>query len=172
MRETHGMWQLDLPDLIRMNQLVRGRVDFEGFEGWYAALQPAQRLALTDSLCEFAHQAGVTDAAWDEALVTARLPPAHPVVSRMLQCRRDEFPDSLGMHGVLTALGGDELATAFRLFVALFGAAEGRVYRGERKAWCNHWWHRDLLDERVVRDLLADPGYYRTAMRDDDRVKG
>jgi hypothetical protein len=47
-----------------------------------------------------------------------------------------------------------------------------RVYRGESKECCNHWWHRDLLDERVVRDLLSDPHFYLTAMKDDDRIKG
>ncbi|MDB5310195.1 MAG: hypothetical protein JWO38_4397 [Gemmataceae bacterium] len=171
MREYHGTWQLDLPDLIRMNQLVRRRVDFEGFENWYAALMPAQRLALTYCLCEFAHQAGVTDAVFEEALAVARLSADHPIVARLLGCRRNGVSGLLGMYEVLTALGDADLAVAFRLFVSLFGAAEGRVYRGERKDWCNHWWHRDLLDERVVRDLLSDPEYYRTAMRDDDRLK-
>jgi hypothetical protein len=162
---------LDLPDLIRMNQLVRRRVDFEGFDAWYAALPPAQRLSLTDCLCEFAYQAGVNNAVFDESLATAHLPANHPVVARLLESRRDGFPHQFGMHEVLSVLGEADLAVAFRLFVSLFGIAEGRVYRGEKKDWCNHWWHRDLLDERVVRDLLSDPEFYRTAMSDDDRVK-
>jgi hypothetical protein len=171
MREYNGTWQLDLPDLIRMNQLVRRHVDFNGFEEWYAALLPAQRLALTECLCEFAYQAGVTDAVFDEALAAASLPADHSVITRLLECRRNEKSNLLGMYEVPVSLGDADSEVAFRLFVSLFGAAEGRVYRGERKDWCNHWWHRDLLDERVVRDLLSDPAYHRTAMQDDDRLK-
>lgn len=46
------------------------------------------------------------------------------------------------------------------------------MYRGESPEYCNHWWHRDLLDERVVQDLLNDPRYYVTAMKDDARIQG
>ena len=59
----------------------------------------------------------------------------------------------------------------FRFCVFLFGVAEGRVFSRETREHCNHWWHRDLLDERVVESLLADPTYFRTAMRDDERIK-
>jgi hypothetical protein len=58
MLEHEGAWCLELPDLIQLNQLVRGRVDFDGFASWYTPLLPAQRIALTFCLCEFAHQAG------------------------------------------------------------------------------------------------------------------
>jgi hypothetical protein len=37
------------------------------------------------------------------------------------------------MYGAMTSLGEADLAVAFRLFAALFGAAEEEVYRGERK---------------------------------------
>ncbi len=33
-------------------------------------------------------------------------------------------------------------------------------------------WHRDLLDERAVRDLLNNPRFFRAVMKDDDRIKG
>ena len=55
--------------------------------------------------------------------------------------------------------------------IALFGTAEGRAYRGDTPERCTHWWHRDLSDRRVVHDLLNDPNYARTSMRDDDRLK-
>jgi hypothetical protein len=57
------------------------------------------------------------------------------------------------------------------LIVLLFGIAEGRVFRAETKATCNHWWHRDLTDERVVQDILNNPKFYTTSMKDDDRIK-
>ena len=165
------MQGFELPDLIRVNQLVRGRIDFDGFRAWYDTLPPEQRRALTYLLCEFAHQAGVRDDTWDEALAASGLPASDPVVQRLWSARRAEFP-VFPLYEFVVAVPEEDLPTVFRLFVYLFGTAEGAVYRGERKEWCNHWWHRDLLDQRVVRELLADPRFYMTAIKDDDRIKG
>jgi hypothetical protein len=165
---VHGF---ELPDLIRVNQLVRGRIDFDGFRAWYETLPPEQRRALTYLLCEFAHQAGVRAGTWDEALAASGLPASDPVVQRLWFARRAESP-VFPLYEFVVAVPEEDLPAVFRLFVYLFGTAEGTVYRGERKEWCNHWWHRDLLDERVVRELLADSRFYMTAMKDDDRIKG
>jgi hypothetical protein len=54
-------------------------------------------------------------------------------------------------------LSDADRAVVFWLFVFLFGVAEGRVYQRETPEHCNHWWHRDLLDDRVVRDLVTNP---------------
>lgn len=161
----------ELPDLIRVNQLVRGRIDFEGFRSWYVVLPPEQQRSLTYLLCEFAHQAGVNDATWDEALAASGLLVSDRGVIQVLSAGRGEHP-IFRLYDLLMSVPEEELPTVFRLFVYLFGIAEGRVYLGESKEWCNHWWHRDVLDERVVRDLLSNPQYYRTTQKDDDRVKG
>jgi hypothetical protein len=164
----HGF---ELADLIRVNQLVRGRIDFEGFRAWYLALPSDQRRALTYLLCEFAHQAGVDATTWDEALAASGLSATDAVAQRVLAAGRGEHP-VFRLYELVVAVPEEDLPTTFRLFVYLFGTAEGAVYRRERKEWCNHWWHRDLLDERVVRDLLTDPRFYMTAKKDDDRIKG
>lgn len=160
----------ELADLIRMNQLVRGQIDFAGFQRWYATLPPDERKALTSLLCEFAHQAGVTDATWEEALKASGLSTSDTVVQQLCDARRGEYP-LFRLHEFVEALPDASLPPVFRLFVYLFGTAEGRVYRGESAEHCNHWWHRDLLDERVVQDLLNDPAYYMTSMKDDARIK-
>jgi hypothetical protein len=59
----------------------------------------------------------------------------------------------------------------FTFAVYLFGLAEGRVFAREAKESCNHWWHRDLLDPRVVAAILNDPHYYRTSLKDDEPIK-
>ena len=165
------MEEFELSDLIRVNQLVRQRIDFEGFRAWYDALPAERRRALTYLLCEFAHQAGVSDTTWDEVLATSGLPASDPVVQRVWSARRAEFP-VLPLYEFVAAVPEQDLSTVFRLFVYLFGTAEGRVYREEAVEHCNHWWHRDLLDDRVVRHLVNDPRYYSTARKDDLRVKG
>jgi hypothetical protein len=172
MIEREGQWPVELPDLIRLNQLVRGRIDLPGFEEWHDALRPAQRVVLGDVLFTFAHQAGVLDADYGEALAVAGVPAGHPVARRLDEARRERHFPSLFVPRLLTTLDEADVRVAVRLFAALFGIAEGRVYRRETPGCCNHWWHRDLLDDRVVQDLLADPNYFRTSMRDDDRAKG
>jgi hypothetical protein len=161
---------LKLADLIRVNQLVRGGIDFNGFRIWYDTLPPEQRRELTNLLCELAHQAGVANASWDEALAASGLSAVDPAVQRLWSARRAEFP-VFPLCEFVGAVSEEDLPTVFRLFVYLFGIAEGKVFQGESKEWCNHWWHRDLLDERVVQDLLRDPQFYMTAMKDDDRIK-
>ena len=165
------MHRFELADLIRVNQLVRGRTNFEGFQAWYDAIAPDQRQSLACLLCELAHQAGVDDGIWDEALTASGVTATEPVVRRVLAAGRMEFPVSR-LYELIIALPEKDLPTVFRLVVHLFGTAEGKVYRADTLAWCNHWWHRDLLDDRVVRDLLGDPEFYMTAMKDDIRVKG
>lgn len=165
------MDEFELTDLIRVNQLVRGRIDYEGFRAWYDALPTEPRRALTYLLCEFAHQAGVDDAIWDEALAASGLSVSDPVVQRLWSVRRAEYP-VFPLYQFVVAVPEEDLPKVFRLFVYLFGTAEGEVYRNESAEHCNHWWHRDLLDGRVVQSLLRDPRYYSTCRKDDDRVKG
>jgi hypothetical protein len=165
---VHGF---DLPDLIRVNQLIRGRIDFAGFQAWYSDLTPDRRRALTYLLCEFAHQAGVDETIWNDALAASGLPAGDPVVQQVLSSGRDKHP-MLSLYHFMVAVPESDLPTVFMLFVHLFGEAEGRVYRGESMEYCNHWWHRDLLDDRVVQDLLHDSEFYMTARKDDSRIKG
>lgn len=124
----HGF---ELADMIRVNQLVRGRIDLEGFQAWFAALPPDQRRALTYLLCEFAHQAGVGNATWDVALAASGLMSSDPVVQRVLAAGHGEHP-VLRLYDLVVAVPEKELPTVFRLFVYLFGTAEGAVYRGSR----------------------------------------
>ncbi|MDY3556166.1 DUF5958 family protein [Gemmata sp. JC717] len=171
MIERDGRWMVELPDLIRANQLVRGRIDLDGFGEWHDALLPAQRVVLGDVLFTFAHQAGVLDADYGQALAVAGVPADHRVVRRFNDARQERHFPFMVAARLLPTLDDGDMRVAFRLFAALFGIAEGRVYKREAPECCNHWWHRDLLDERAVQDLLADPNYFRTSMWDDQRVK-
>jgi len=126
-----------LPDLIRVNQLIRGRIDFEGFQTWYVALAPDRRRALAYLLCEFAHQAGVDHTVWNEALATSGLLADDPVVQQVLLAGRGRYL-MLRLYHFMVAVSEADLPTIFKLFVYLFGEAEGGVYRAESMVYCNH----------------------------------
>ncbi|HEY9402008.1 MAG TPA: DUF5958 family protein [Pyrinomonadaceae bacterium] len=162
---------LDLSEIIRVNQLVRQNIDFDGFIAWYEKLSIPERCALITALFEFAYQAGVNEGMYEEALSAANINKGHPLVEKAKGFFSEYFSDLASLHNWLFGLSETDRSVVFTLAVFLFGKAEGRVYAQEDKEWCNHWWHRDLLDERVVKSILNDPKFYMTAMKDDDRIK-
>ncbi len=172
MKEHEDQWfSLELPEVIRANQLVRRTIDVEGFNRWYEQLSVPEGCALIYTLFEFAHQAGVDENIFAEALSAANLENGHPLVEKFRTFIGKNYPDWLNFHKWIMQLPETDRFIIFTFAVYLFGMAEGRVYRNEQKDWCNHWWHRDLLDERVVNSILNNPEFYMTDMKDDDRIK-
>ncbi len=163
---------LDKADAIRMNQLVRGRIDFDGFAKWFEVLGADEQAALIGDLCYFAYEAGVNESIYDEACGRAGFDGNGEFVSLM---KRVDDGKSLNVGGFVRWLRTVDPKTrfdAFRLFVYLFGIAEGRRFQNEDRARCNHWWHRNLEDKRVVQSILDDPDYYKTTPRDDETILG
>jgi hypothetical protein len=171
--DENGSAYLELPDIIRVNQLVRGRIDFSGFKQWYDALSIPEQSALTTTLCGFVYQAGFDEETYSDALSEAGLDTSNPLVVHAKSFDKPyEFLNLFGLYTWLTQLDEAKRLTVFKMFVYLFGKAEGSCYQRETKKSCNHWWHRDLLDERVVQAILNDPHFYQTSMKDDDLIKG
>lgn len=168
--------RLELADLIRMNRLVRGEIDFDGFAKWFEELAADERRALLDMLIAFAGEAGITREVYDEAIRKALLDPQDPWVAQAQQRFWGTEPRWRGLQEIRDAIKSadeQELRSRYlRWAVFVFGVAEGRVYAGETPEHCNHWWHRDLTDSRVVEDLLGNPRFFMTSMKDDRRIKG
>ena len=173
MKEIENGWfHFELGEILRVNQLIRGEINLAGFKAWYEQLSQPEQCAFIYQLVEFAYQAGVDEGVWRESLDAAALQSGDLLVEQAAGFLRRNFPEWSDFHDWLRKLPDSDRLAVFTLSVYLFGIAEGRVYRNEEKAWCNHWWHRDLLDERVVQDILNNPKFYMTSMKDDDRIKG
>lgn len=162
---------MDLPDLIRMNQLVRGRIDYPAFEAWHLSLPREQQNELLHQIFTCALQAGTDESTVAEALTLSGLPADDMVVRDLIARDSKGFPRWDGLCRIHASTDNIERLKALRFCVHHFGVAEGRVFRQETKEGCNHWWHRDLLDERVVQALLNNPKFYMTAMEDDDEIQ-
>jgi hypothetical protein len=165
--------RLELADLIRMNRLVRGGVDEAGFALWADELELDEQRSLVRTLFAYAGEAGFDLALMVEAMRAARVDPSG--FTSGSSSTSMAFDKVTWLHGVETWIAStpaNELPTALILAAHVFGLAEGRVFRAETVESCNHWWHRDLTDDRVVRALLDDPRYMHTSMKDDARVKG
>lgn len=165
----------ELIDLIRVNQLIRNGIDFDGFKQWHDALTVPEQCTLISLLIEFAYQGWWDEHTYPEVISEARVDRNHPVV------RAAASAETLVNYTLeegyrrgqdwLMHLSAAERFMAFSLFVYLFGKAEGKRYEDEPVDRCNHWWHRDLLDDRVVQALLNDPDYSKTSRRDDLPLK-
>ncbi|NRA69270.1 MAG: hypothetical protein HRU19_32670, partial [Pseudobacteriovorax sp.] len=62
---------------------------------------------------------------------------------------------TMAMEKICT-LPENEREKSFKLLVSLLGVSDGR--RRSEEVYCNHWWHRDLSDDEVVRDILNKGG--------------
>lgn len=172
MKEHGDQWfSLELPEIIRVNQLIRQTIDVEGFNSWYEQLPVPEKCALIHTLFEFAYQAGVDQNIYAEALSAANLEIEHPLIEIFRTFIGKNYPDWIRFHEWIKQLSEADRFIIFTFAVHLFGKAEGRSYRNEQKEWCNHWWHRDLSDERVVDSILNDPKFYMTSMKDDEKIK-
>jgi Family of unknown function (DUF5958) len=163
---------LELAEIIKVNQLVRDRIDFRGFEEWYEALSIPQQIALINTLFDFAYEAGVSENIWNESLPLTNFQNENELVVQLKLFHNDEIHTHSwsDYKRWIKELTDTERFNVFKIAIYLFGTAEGRVFKSESKTYCNHWWHRDLLNTRVVESILNDSSYYATSMRDDDRV--
>jgi hypothetical protein len=164
---------MSLEDHIKINQLIRDRIDVEGFNSWYASLSPSERNSLVTTLFFFAYQAGVEDATWEQAADLGRFANQTVLIENIKSFHVTEIGlhDWTGFNSWIDTLSSHDKNTTLLIAVFLFGVAEGTVFRNETVASCNHWWHRDLLDARVVDAIRNDPEYYRTAMKHDASIK-
>jgi len=169
LKHTESSFSLDIYDEIKINKLVRGKIDFEGFLLWYNSLCQAEQCTLITELYELAYQAGFknNNIFYKDALKDAHLDDDNPLVIKTMSFSFDLD----GLEDWLIQLNHTERLTVFKLCVYIFGKIESNVYKNETKENCNHWWHRDLLDNQVVQSILDNPNYEMTAMRDDDVVK-
>jgi hypothetical protein len=163
---------LELPELIKLNRLVRGGIDLAAFVSWYDAIPVDEQSALLYHLHLFAQQAGCDQQTWQRAIYEVGQTEDDPLVRAVALFRGGYSPELGFEQDWLRRLDPSERRRLLPLFVYLFGYAEARVLAHETVESCNHWWHRDLLDDRVVQELLADPEFWRTSMKSDASHSG
>jgi len=168
-REASGLF-LDKADLIRMNQLVRKRTDYGRFLDWYQSLNSDERVSLIGELCHGAYQAGVDESVYRVAAEDAGLAQEADFLRMMMKVKGPSGVNVGGLVGWLRSASEPDRVRAFKLFVHLFGEAERRVLQKEDRKYCNHWWHRNLEDPRVVESILSDPEYFKTSPHDDETL--
>jgi len=171
MRREGDKLFLEKADIIRMNQLILRQTNYRDFLAWYESLDADAQATLIGGLCQYAYQAGVNETVYQVASQDAALDRDERFLSMMKKVRGDSGLNIGGLIEWLRSVNTHDRARAFKLFVYLFGEAERRVRQTEDRKTCNHWWHRNLEDPRIVECILSDPEYYKTTPNDDEPKK-
>lgn len=169
--DENGLPYLELVDIIRINQLVRGGIDFPGFKDWYETLPIPEQEALIVKIYIFACEAGFSFREMRVALTMADLEESDPICAQAGSFEKANEIDWVGFIAWLQKTSAAGRVMALKLFAYAFGISDARRYRSCVQFGCTHWWHRDLLDERVVEAILNDPHFRRTSMKDDKLFK-
>jgi len=114
-------------DLIKINQLIRERIDVDGFETWYEDLSFDDQQSLIKTLFLFAYQAGVTDATWEQAGSLGGFAGRATLVDKIKSFHLTEISlhDWIGFDSWLGGLSSHDKYSTFLVSVYLFGVAAG-----------------------------------------------
>jgi len=170
MIKRDGFYEVDLNDEILMNQLIRNGIDYAQFLNWYNKLNFEEQSVLVSALFEFAYQSGINESIINDAFEKSGVLKSEHLIPVVL----DFGADIDAIEEWYIQLSPDERSVVFKYSVFLFGIAENNVYLNKcsKDENCNHWWHRDLLDDKVVNSILTNPEYFLTSRKDDLEIKG
>ncbi len=140
---------MKIEDEILINQLAQGVKPMSLGEEWFMRQDEASRLTVLRSTSAMAMQASPIPADVKEAISRSGLK------ETATQCVLVQKPNLKVQLAKIVNLKGAEQKTSFRLLVSLLGVADERRRKTKPLDLVNHWWHRDLSDERVIAQLLA-----------------
>lgn len=141
---------LTIQELLLLNQYVQGIVTRDELKSWFLSLNVIDKQAVVKNTWILAIQAQVRESDIPDATAAAGLKPTHtPVVIAS--------NGNISLHNrgyKLSTLKGTVLNQAFLFVLECFVLAEHRRKEKKGPLECNHWWHKDLSDERIVQDIL------------------
>ena len=143
---------LNIYNLIFLNKYAQHVVDKSEILNWFESLDMTERSLAVKEVWILATQAHISEDDIDAIAEKAGLKSTHtPVV----MLKKATLP--LKQRGFeLANLKGTLLKQAFCLVVEWFAFAEERRKDNEIEETCNHWWHRDLSDARIVDEIIKE----------------
>ena len=165
MINNNGLYEIDLNDQIMMNQFIRNGIDFPSFDKWYCQLSDEEKSVLVSALVEFAYQAGLSEAIMSDAFIKSGVLKEDKLIKELLDFNLDMDSIEEWYYQLIPS----EKIKVFKFSVYLFGLAENNVFFNvcSVNEDCNHWWHRDILNNDVVESIINNAEYYLTSKKDD-----
>ena len=136
-------------DLLYLNQIAQGVVPLNEALDAYRVLPPSERSDAIRRLSLMVHESHPRPAEITDAIRASGLKPTFtPCI--MLVAGSSTY----GQLSRIAGLPDDELDKAFVLLMQLFQIADSRR-RESCGDSCYHWWHQDLSDDFVLRELKS-----------------
>jgi len=158
--------RLSLEESIRMNRMIQGGVDINGFKNWYKGLSRDEqaflaRYLLNIFICE-QHYSTCRDVVKKALAATGRTL-GDPLVQRLMKSvggfdlEKGFLAEIVRIHENLeewmNSLEENDRLSVFELCAFLFGFHEGERFDA-CAGKCSHWWHQDLKNPDVVKKML------------------
>ncbi len=141
---------LTIQELLLLNQYVQGVVSKSEVTKWFLALKETEKQSVVKNIWALAIQAQVIESDIQDAIGAAGLKPTQTPVVMISK-------GNVSLHNrgyKLSILKDTVLNQAFFLVLECFAIAERRRKEKEDPLNCNHWWHKDLSDERIIKEIL------------------
>lgn len=139
---------------IIINQYAQGIKPIDELLEWYNSFDIEKKRSILIEIWSLANQAKVNEGDVENARIIAGLKVTHTPV-RMLYSKTQPFKN----RGFKVAnLKGKEQVQAFLLILNCFAIAEQRRKSkcDAEKENCNHWWHQDLSNPKLIQEILKN----------------
>ena len=148
------MKYLSTIELILLNKYVQSVVEKDAVYDWFLSFQEGDRQSIVARVWDLARQSQAVESDVLIAAKSAGLKPTHTPIVMLIKSR-----DPFHLRGYnLSSQRGIILEQAFKIVLECFALAERRRKDKEDGGACHHWWHRDLSDEAIVREIIKSNG--------------
>lgn len=137
---------------ILINQWIQDVKPISDLTDWYDELADTEKKELLINLVSHCRQARAVNSDGVIAVTTSGLNPRR---SAGVLLSRGTSVENLNKLASLRNADGKD---AFVLLLNLLKIADNRRKSEEEPGSCSHWWHRDLSDDVVLRDILQEHG--------------
>jgi hypothetical protein len=142
-----------IDDEIFLNQLAQGIVEIEKGLSWFRGLEAQARRDALHTISYFITNATPQNDDASRAIDRSGL--KRTFTPCVLLGAGEDISQQLSK---ILNLPDAELDKAFRLTIALLGVADDRRRKTKPLDLTNHWWHRDLRDQRVIEAIRNERG--------------
>ncbi|MBQ5321711.1 MAG: hypothetical protein J6K88_06650 [Oscillospiraceae bacterium] len=138
---------LNINEEIKLNQFVQNIFTLEEMEAWFLNYNVEDRRSILFALLNMVIQSGATTNDISVAANNIKKGRATPTI--MLLNQKEPF-QKFGYK--ICRLPENELANGFKVLLCTLAISDNRRKEDE-KGICNHWWHKDLSDEKVLETI-------------------
>jgi len=140
---------MNAENFILLNQYAQGVRKIEDGKDWFSNLSSDEQLLILRELSNLILQAGASINDVNEAIQKSRL---KATFTPCVLLQKGSLKIQLSK---VLALPFSEYAKVFSLFISLLSIADTRRRNTKCKNGCSHWWHKDLSNDEIVRQILA-----------------